>query len=123
MYYLSNKFSMDILNCDARLFSAFAQRVGEFERSGDDVFISVTTRAGAHWPNLLAWCRRVHEVKVWPMSPYGGVHGNVYDVIAAATTMAHQMRELPWETCLRVLDTMRVVAGSADLEWMDDLEM
>ena len=60
--------------------------------------------AGAlNWPNLLAWCRRVHEA-VFLMPEAKSAVGRV---VRPALQIAKVMRGLPWEEVLKVLEQYR----------------
>jgi hypothetical protein len=122
---LSNRYQIEIVACDARLFAKFFQLWHDIVNSDKDAKtktlhlpILIGLVGDYHWLNLVGWCRLVHRGKCGALRIGAAARGRS-KIVEAATALA--MEADSWEEVKRGLQIWRSVAGLDDKQWLLDL--
>jgi hypothetical protein len=122
-----NNYRIDIVACDARLFSKYFQLWQHVVNSPSKAStkkivlpIRIKLVGGCHWPNLVRWCRLVAKGKCGALT-IGPAARGMSKIVEAATGLAASTDS--WEELERRLKFWRPVAALDDPQWLLDLEV
>lgn len=74
--------------------------------------------SGVNWTNLIQYCRYVWE-NTLPKLAFNKGADELLSVLHLATNIAQRSQEQPWEAVESQLESLRVVVGHLDKNWLD----
>lgn len=123
MWLPLNHFELLVEDCGSTLFRHFRQNltgsiVEQTSNAGSAIALGIE---GVNWANLVEWCRAVWGGEIEGSDPPDNLDDEDYEedyaLIAAATTIASESMESPWEVVELQLTALRPVAVILNSQW------
>ncbi|KAK5121106.1 hypothetical protein LTR85_005590 [Meristemomyces frigidus] len=119
----SNSFLFDVVDCDAKLISAFFKHLRALAMAVS-VEIHFQLKATCQWSgrkdwaNLIEWCKAVRLGGAL-MVVKSDELDNMGRVMAAAHSISRDHRGRSWEECEKALENLRYAMGGPEPKWLD----
>lgn len=115
MWYHVNRFSVRIVDLDARVFHRWGQRIRDLGL-GEKVYIRMGP--SYNWRNLVEWCYAVWEDRdIEPLNTSARIE--ILVVVEGALGIAYDYRGSSWEQCENALENFRRVLSFYEPRWLD----